>query len=245
MSLLRLTITTAGVGLLLAALTACGGGSAEDTRQQIAAADSLGQQVDQAHETVDAAAQRVSSLRAGLSAAEDHVAQFVDASSVALLDRTQDIADPPSGKVALRFAFVYPQGPLPGDGLQIHETIPEVSTVWAMESLPKGEAVPVGDSLADATLFLEPGETTAVTLVYNNPTSQEVGWLALPHQETPGSMQTNTWLTCFCLSFIWSAPAEGSWYRVIGVRISPDTPPGSKIDATWTILTDPTVFPTS
>jgi hypothetical protein len=161
------------------------------------------------------------------------------------LDRTADIPDPPAGKVALRFSFRYVGDALPGDGVVVHEASPEVNSLWAMESLAKGQAVPAGDAFADQVLFLEPGEKRMVTLVFENPMTDDVGFIALPHQESPGELGPKTWLTCFCMAFVYEAPAEGVWYRVIEVATAPDTPAGSKIDAQWTILTDPAVFPTN
>jgi hypothetical protein len=196
---------------------ACSGGDSDETQQQIATAGDLASKVE----------------------------GFEAAAGVHVLDRTADIPDPPAGTVALRFSFRYPGDSLPGDGVLVHEASPEVNSLWAMESLPKGQAVPAGDAIADQVLFLEPGESRMVTVVFENPTTEDVGFIALPHQDSPGSLATKTWLTCFCLTFIYEAPAEGAWYRVIRVAVSPDTPAGSKIDAQWTIVTDPAVFPTS
>lgn len=132
-----------------------------------------------------------------------------------------------------------------GDGLVVHEASDEVNTLWTMASLAPGEAVPAGDALGGQVLFLEPGEKRMVTLVFENPTTDDVGFIALPHQESPGELGTKTWLTCFCMAFVYQAPAGGVWYRVIEVATAPDTPVGSKIDATWTVETDASVFPSS
>ena len=160
-----------------------------------------------------------------------------------LADRTADIPKPPQGKVALRLSIVYAPKPLPGAGVEFYEPSPEVDSLWAMESLPKGESLPVGQRITDDVVFLTPGEERMVTVAFRNPTSNDVGFMVMPHRESPASLAPQTWLTCLCMSFVYQAPAEGAWYRVVRVKVSPDMPPGSKVDALWIILTDPAVFP--
>ncbi len=160
-----------------------------------------------------------------------------------LADRTADIPEPPQGKVALRFSLTYAPKPLPGAGVEFYEPSAEVDSLWAMESLPKGEPLPVGSPITDDVVFLAPGEERMVTVAFRNPTSNDVGFMVMPHRESPASLAPQTWLTCLCMSFVYKAPAEGAWYRVVRIKVSPDMPPGSKVDALWLILTDPAVFP--
>jgi hypothetical protein len=236
-------IAAAGAAItVLLAATACGGDD-ETVRQQIGAADDVSTIAEQAEDSQHQLGEQIAAIDEPLSDGSEQLMAAVNVIGVNALDRTADIPEPPAGKVALRFAFSYPGDPLPGDGLVIYRASSEVNSLWAMESLPAGQPVPHGDRLDEQVLFLDPGESQMVTLVYENPTSEPVGFLALPHQESPGSLGPKTWLTCFCLTFIWEAPEEGAWYRVIRVAVSPDTPAGSRIDATWTILTDPDVFP--
>ena len=84
-----------------------------------------------------------------------------------------------------------------------------------------------------------------VTVAFRNPTPNDVGFMVMPHRESPASLAPLTWLTCLCMAFVYQAPAEGAWYRVMRVKVSPNMPPGSKVDAMWTILTDPAAFPQS
>lgn len=202
---------------LLMLVAACGEGESDQTESHI--------------QTAEDVAQRLGDFQA--------------TAGVHVLGRTADIPDPPPGMVALRFGFYYPSGALPGDGLVVYEASSEVNSLWAMESLAKGQPVPAGDVLADQVVFMEPGEKRTVTLVFRNPTTEDVGFIALPHQESPGELGPKTWLTCFCMAFVWEAPAEGAWYRVIEVATAPDTPVGSKIDATWMVETNSAVFPDS
>lgn len=160
-----------------------------------------------------------------------------------LADRTADIPEPPPGKVALRLSLVYASKPLPGAGVEFYEPSPEVDSLWAMESLPKGESLPVGQRITGDVVFLAPGEGRMVTVAFRNPTSAEVGFMVMPHRESPVSLAPQTWLTCLCMAFVYRAPAEGAWYRVVRVKVSPNMAPGSKVDALWTILTDPADFP--
>lgn len=67
--------------------------------------------------------------------------------------------------------------------------------------------------------------------------------MAEPYQIHPVDQVPHAWLTCFCMAFVYEAPAGGSWYRVIRVTAGPDIPVGSKVDVTWTVLTNPDWFP--
>ena len=158
-------------------------------------------------------------------------------------DRTASIPAPPAGKVAMRLSHTYVHEPLPGAGIAYYEMSPEADSLWAMESLPKGEELPVGKRIKDQILFFSPGEAKGVTIAYRNPTKNEIGFTFLPHRELPASTATYTWLTCLCMAFQYKAPAEGAWYRVVKLKVSPDVPAGSKIDVVWPILTDPAVLP--
>ena len=160
-----------------------------------------------------------------------------------LADRTGDMADPPQGKVAMRLSVMYQSEPLPGAGIEFYEPSVEADSLWAMESLPKGEAVPVGQRIKDNVVFLNPGEARMVTVVFRNPTASDVGFMVMPHRESPAGLAPDTWLTCLCMAFVYQAPAEGAWYRVMRVKVGPNMPPGSKVDVLWTILTDPAAFP--
>ena len=45
------------------------------------------------------------------------------------------------------------------------------------------------------------------------------------------------------MSFVYEAPAEGAWYRVVSIAASPDILPGSNVDIVWPVLTDAAVSP--
>jgi cytochrome c oxidase subunit 2 len=111
-----------------------------------------------------------------------------------------------------------------------------------MQSLPKAEALPVGKIIEDGVLFLEPGEKRNITVAFRNPTSSEVSFMTQPYDVSPANGLPKTRLTCFCMSMVYKAPAEGSWYRVLGVGVADDASPGSKLDAMFTILTNPEWF---
>jgi len=239
---LRALCIIGSLGLLLLGIAACAQTPREETKQQLATASELAKQVGQLQQLLQETRGELSTLEQRVANVEERVSGFTAAGALAL-DRTAGIPDPPSGKVALRISFQYQPQPLPGDGLRAYEPTPEVSSLWAMESLPAGQPLPVGKPLPDGTLFLEPGESRMVTLVYQNPTAEDVAFLVLPHQEWPGHLARYVWPTCLCMSFVYQAPANGAWYRVIRLTVSPDIPPGSKVDALWTVLTDPAVFP--
>lgn len=237
-------LVTMGVllGLLLVACATAPVAS-EEIGKQLEVASELSQNIAQIQGALAQTAGQLSEVEAGIGSAEDEVAGFVAGAETHALGRVSGIADPPDGQVAMRMSFTYLPEALPGDGIQAYESTDEVNTLWAMESLPAGAALPVGEKIPEGTLFFEPGEEKTVTLAYSNPTSEAVSFLVLPHQESPGSSGAYVWPTCLCMSFAYEAPADGAWYRVIKITMSPEAPPGSKIDSQWTVLTDPSVFP--
>ncbi len=230
------------LGLLVAACATTPQAS-EEIGKQLEAASELSVGIAQIQGVLAQTGGQLSELEAGIGAAEDEVTGFVAGAQTHALGRTAGIADPPDGQVALRLRFTYLPANLPGDGIQAYESTDEVNSLWAMESLPAGSALPVGDLISEGTLFFEPGEEKTLTLAYANPASEDVAFLVLPHQESPGSSGAYVWPTCLCMSFAYEAPADGAWYRVIKITMSPEAPPGSKIDSMWTVLTDPSVFP--
>lgn len=200
--------------------------------------------IDTVHRQVDEAVAQLEGLHRRVVRAEKQIANFIAAAGLHALDRTADIPAPPAGKIALRLGFQYLPQPLPGQGILAYEPASEVRSLWAMESLATGQSVPRGGAIKASTLFLAPGESRMVTLAYENPTARDVGFVVLPHQESLGSLAPMVWPTCLCMSYVYRAPAQGAWYRVIRLTASPDMPPGSKVDLVWITLTDPAVFPT-
>ncbi len=200
-------------------------------------AQAVQQQAERTAQILQSAAQR-------LRVADKAMDEFKAVAAVQALDRSADVPAPPDGKAALRLRFQYQPGALPGPGLQVYEAASGADSLWAMEALPPGSAPPRGAPLKDNTLFLAPGEARRVIVVYENPTAQDVGFLVLPHQESPGSLGPQTWLTCLCMAFVYQAPARGAWYRVIQVKAGPDMPAGARVDVLWPVLTDPAAFPT-
>ena len=243
MKKLWLVSVIVGVTALLMATTACGGGDSEETQRQIDTASGLSSNLDQLQQEIDEKANNITALEGRFHAAQSELSAFTASAAIHALDRTATIPDPPSGKAAFRLRFEGLPEPLPGRGIQVYETTSEVNTVWAMESLEKGQPLPVGLPIEDGILFMAPGESRTVTLAYENPTAEEVGFLVMPHQESPWSLANHFWPTCLCMSFTYKSPPEGSWYRVIRITAGPDMPPGSKVDSVWPVLTDPSVFP--
>ena len=226
----------------LALLASCSFGPQGISPQDVERLSQLTDRVAQVQQLVQETQSEVQALNERVSQAEDRLRSFASAGSP-VLDTSQEIPDPPEGRVALRLRFTYRPDALPGDGIQAYTPDPKVNSLWAMASLPPGKALPVGKPLDQSTLFLRPGESAMVTLAYQNPTDREVQFLVLPHAESPASLAQYVWPTCLCMSFAYKAPAGGAWYRVIRLTVSPDMPPGSKVDVVWLVLTDPSVFP--
>lgn len=230
-------------GVALAAV-ACAPAPSGETQAQLDAARDLSQSVADLQAQIQDTGGELAGFEGRITAAEDTITGFTDAVGVHALDHTAGIPEPPAGKVALRLSFQYLPAALPGDGILVYEPTPEVSSLWATESLAAGQEVPVGAAVDGRTLFMDPGESRTVTLAYQNPSADDVGFLVLPHQESPGSLGAYVWPTCLCMSFVYEAPAGGTWYRVIRIQVSPDIPAGSQIDSLWSVLTDSSVFPT-
>lgn len=239
--IMKLASLTVATGLFVAACATPQ--TSGEIGKQLEAASELSKGIAQIQGVIAQTSVQLSDLEADIGAAEDQVAGFVAGAQTHALGRTVGISDPPDGQIALRLSFTYLPESVPGDGIQGYESTDAVNTLWAMESLPAGSALPVGDLIKESTLFFEPGEEKTVTPAYSNLTSEDIAFLVLPHQESPGSSGAYVWPQCLCMSFTYEAPADGSWNRVIKITVSPEAPPGSKIDSLWTVLTDPSVFP--
>ncbi len=230
------------VAVVALALIAAGCNSTSSEAQVLATAE-LVEQVADLQAILDHAVGELPALEAAVGSAEAALGGFIDSAGVHAIDRTAGIPDPPDGQVAVRISFGYLPDQVPGSGIQVYDTLPEVSTVWAMESLAAGAALPVGEPVPLSTVFLAPGEKVRVALAYENPSDAAVSFMAVPHQDSPGALNGMIWPQCLCFSYAYEAPAGGSWYRVIELTASPDIPIGSKVDILWTMLTDSSVFP--
>lgn len=178
------------------------------------------------------------SLGAGLGYAHTAPPHLRPASAI----QAQVLPNPPPGQVALKLDWVFYPRPIPG-AILAYEPTGKANSLWASESLKKGQAVPVGKEYKGSIIFLEPGKKIFVTLVYRNPSNKPVNFYVVPHQVVPTSGAATVWLTCLCMSLIYGAPAGGTWYRTIGVGVAPETTPGTKWVAVHTVIADPAMFP--
>lgn len=89
-------------------------------------------------------------------------------------------------------------------------------------------------------MFVAPGDEIHVEFVYENPTEEDVSFVALAWYVEPYTVKPFTYPTCLCLSIPYTAPAGGAWYRTIYYRLDPQIEPGTKMAITWTAVTDPT-----
>lgn len=158
------------------------------------------------------------------------------------LTAVADLPDPPEGQVTIQLRWRYQGEPLPGEGLVPYETVPETDGLFAMESLEAGQPVPRGDRIEDGIMFVKPGEEIHVEWVYENPTDQDITFVALAWYVEPYTVKPFTYPSCLCLSIPYTAPANGAWYRTIYYRLDPAVEPGTKMAITWTAVTDPAQF---
>lgn len=152
------------------------------------------------------------------------------------------LPNPPKGKVTVAFRYVYQGPPLPGAGIVPSRTVALTDGLWAMASVPKGKAVPVGKPYKDAVLFIRPGQQVHVELLYKNPRAYAKTFAALAWSAQPLSVKLYTYPSCFCLSLPYTAPAHGAWYRTIYLALDKKLKPGTKMAITWIVVTDPSQY---
>jgi len=149
---------------------------------------------------------------------------------------------PPPLQVALKLDWTFYPRALPGK-FRIYQPAGATNKLWAGESLPKGKALPLGREYNGGVVFVKPGEKILVTVVWRNPTNRDIRFYMEPHQVIPTNDQSTAWLTCMCMSLLYGAPPGGTWYRTIGVQLAPKTPPGSRLVAVHTVITEPAWLP--
>lgn len=232
------TWITVGV-TLVTLLAACAPASEPAVGQKL---DELAGAVSNLQANVDSATGNVDAVEEQIAALEETVAQ-VDANLADdLLTRAEALPDPPPGKVTIQLAWSTSFGNLPAP-ITTYKPAEETNILWAMDSVPAGEPVPKGEEIKDGIVFLEPGEQMLVAVVLENPTDQNVQFIMVPHQLDPAPFQGLTWFQCGCMSILYEAPPNGAWYRVMGIGISPDVKPGTKLIATHFIIADPAYIP--
>ena len=113
---------------------------------------------------------------------------------------------------------------------------PQGAKLLETASYEKGKEVPKGAAITDGVVFVKPGEEKLVQVVYQNPTDKPVKFWVVPHVVDPMSHMPKTILKCLCTGQRYEVPANGSWSRVIGVQVTKDVQPGTKLKATHVVV---------
>lgn len=233
---MKLTMTRwVGIGVLAAAVASFAAWTLEPGRSATVSDTGI-QQAHDSHSVLPAEPHEHK------PAEDDDLTVTASTPGVAVSQQTEEIPDPPEGKVAIRLNFRYHPEPLPGEAITLWTPQEEAAGLWNACHCEKGEPLPRDEPIPDRTVFLRPGgeDKKMVMLVFENPTKEKLEWQALIPGSEPSDLETRAqiWPTCFCVATPHWAPPEGFWYRVIRIRVGPKLEPGTKVDLTWTVLTD-------
>lgn len=147
------------------------------------------------------------------------------------------LPDPPEGMVTVKLDFPKYLNELPGQ-IEVHAPAGASDRLWATESLPPGKRVPAGDLIDDGIVFVNPGEMGLVTLVYHNPTDEDIRIRTVAPFVDPAVATPLAYGRCWCDAPGFDVPAGGSWYRTIGVGVASVTPAGAKAVVTWPVIVE-------
>lgn len=142
------------------------------------------------------------------------------------------LPDPPEGMVTLQIRFTNTTEGTIG----VSQTTEETDRLFATESIAAGQQVPAGDPIKEGIVFAPPGQLGLVELVYDNPTDEDITFMAIAPTIDPAGAHPFAYARCFCASVPFTAPAGGGWYRTIAVGAAPQVPPGAKVVVTWPVL---------
>jgi len=121
--------------------------------------------------------------------------------------------------VALRVGWDYEGVPA---GMSLYELKPGNWDVWTTSVAPSAAQAPVARQIPGATVFLKPGESRRVALVYANATNKPVSFFAAPHTVSPVQAALGFKFRCLCVNRAYTVPPGGVWYRVVELRLARD-----------------------
>ncbi|MFQ5946755.1 MAG: hypothetical protein ACE5NC_10985, partial [Anaerolineae bacterium] len=105
---------------------------------------------------------------------------------------------------------------------------PEGSELFETLSVGAGEEVVTGPLIEDGIAFVDPGVFYRLQVVYQNPSAEEVTFLIRGGIMDPQLALPYMRNRCWCAAVPFSAPAGGTFSRIIDVGAASDTPPGAK-----------------
>ena len=137
----------------------------------------------------------------------------------------------------------------PQDPARLWETVSLGEHDLGRQPLPIAGDLDMGKGEMTWPVALDPGAFVMMTVVVDNRQGEQDKrfYVPGPHPETEFFLAEDTdpaillhvTPVCLCQSVVYSAPAGGLWYRVIGVYVSPDAPTPSRAVFGMTVLRAP------
>ena len=137
----------------------------------------------------------------------------------------------------------------PQDPARLWETVSLGKHDLGRQPLPIAGELEFGQGQITWPAALDPGAFVMMTVVVDNRQGKQEKrfYVPGPHPETEFFLAEDTdpaivlhvTPVCLCQSTVYTAPAGGLWYRVIGVYVSPDAPTSSRVAFGMTVLRAP------
>lgn len=193
----------------------------------------LTQALDELSANIDELTGQVSALHDDAHGLEGRLEELEGTSGQLLLDvgrvgpgRAQFLPDPPAGMVTVQFVVEDENAAIPG-AFTFH-LAPEGAELFETLSLEAGEELVTGPLIKDGIAFVDPGIFYRLQVVYQNPSAEEVNFLIRGGIMDPQLALPYMRNRCWCAAVPFSAPAGGTFSRIIDVGAASDTPPGAK-----------------
>jgi hypothetical protein len=149
--------------------------------------------------------------------------------------RAKYLPMPPAGKVTVQLLGTAIDAGIPGE-FKFYLANEESGGLFTTVSLNAGEAIPKGQELVDGIAFVDPGKWYTLVVAYENPTDQEMNFYVTAPTVDPEAAFPFARALCWCAAVPFSAPAHGSFYRVIKVGVGVKTPPGARAIVDWPVV---------
>ena len=220
------------IGIVLGVVLARTGATSTD-REQTA----LLREMVQANQELEGHLHRVeegtSQLARSQKELQEAVAKLV-LGTEAVAPKGAALPDPPAGFATVKLAWDYKR--VPGE-FQVFQP-PEGAKLWDSNSYEAGIAVKTGAPIKDGVLFVKPGDQVPVLVqvVWKNPADKAQAFFVVPHIIDPIKHQAAAQWPCLCTGQNYSVPPKGTFSRVIGIMVTPDVEPGSKLIGTHTAV---------
>lgn len=222
--------------LALGLLTACAGQASAEEQARLEKLEQISQQIAGVQQTLADTQARQGELETKMLGLTQMVESFNQQDIMRQGgSRAIYLPDPPPGQVTVKAEFVFVGDKTLPTEIRSFEPAGEANSLWAMQGLGPDESLPVGDEIPDNTYFLKPGVEKLVTLVLENPTSEDIQFLVTAPAFDPFIAHKFGAFTCLCASVPFTVPAGGKWYRTIRAAVNPQAPPGFKVAAVFPV----------